>query len=157
MLDINKVIKVFHKKALGGQKVSQSISNPVFRRGENGDVVIAGFVYLYSVDDIRAKKVKRPSKWVTIDIISEEFKEYDCCEKDFCDISFDTYCDLTTESETEFSDEYTNTVAAIFDLVVKKYTETGEFDTELNNVYMYMVLNMVSVGFKDFYKALSNI
>lgn len=157
-LNAKEAIKMFNASALGGQKIPHGVSNPVFHKNENGDYLISAFIFLYNADEIRNKSVKRPSKWMTMDIKTGNIiSEYDCREKDFCNISFETFCDLNPESDTKYSAEYTNQTLAIFDLIIKKYIVTGKFDKELNDAYMYMMLNMVSVGFKEFYKKLNNV
>ena len=157
-INAKEAIKLFNANALGGQKIPHGVSNPVFHKSENGEYLISAFIFLYNAEEIRNKSVKRPAKWMTMDIRTGEIiSEYDCREKDFCDVSFETYCDLNPASDTKYSAEYTNQTLAIFDLIIKKYIMTGRFDKELNDAYMYMMLNMVSVGFKEFYKELNNV
>ena len=135
--NIRSVIKTFQMNALGGRKIPHGVSNPVFRYDENGNLIISAFVYTYSAGEFIA--------------------EYDCGENDFCTASVEAMCDLNAETDTKYSPEYTNQTLAIFDLVLRKYLKTGKFDKELNDAYMYMMLNMVSKGFKEFYRQLNNV
>ncbi len=156
--NIRSVIKTFQLNALGGRKIPHGVSNPVFRYDENRNLIISAFVYTYSAEELRSRSVKRPSKWMAINVQTGEFiAEYDCGEKDFCTASMEAMCDLNAENDTKYSPEYTNQTLAIFDLILRKYLKTGKFDKELNDAYMYMMLNMVSKGFKEFYRQLNNV
>lgn len=153
----HELMKLINKSALGGRKIPHGVSNPVFRKNENGDIVVAAFVYTYSAEELRSKQIKRPSHWITVDIKNGNvIHEYNCAENDFCDIPLDFYCDLNAESDIKFSSEYNKQTLAVFDLILRKYEITGVFDEELNDAYMFMMLRMVSVGFKDMYKQLNN-
>ena len=157
-IDSRNIIKIFQLNALGGKKTPHGVSNPVFRRNDDGNIEVAAFIYLYKADELRSGKLKRPSRWITVDLKNtEHISEFSCLEKDFCDIASDTVCELAPEENTIFSAEYSNQTLAIFDLVLKKYLVTGKFDKELNDAYMDMMLKMVSVGFKPFYRALNNV
>ena len=67
-LHAEEAIKRFNASALGGQNIPHGVSNPVFHKNENGDYVISAFIFFYDADGIRNKSVKRPSKWMTMDI-----------------------------------------------------------------------------------------
>ena len=45
----------------------------------------------------------------------------------------------------------------LLDMLIKTYAETGRVDAELNDAYMYMMMQPVSVGLKPYYKALNQI
>lgn len=156
-LEVKDVIRILKANAVGGKKVPHGVSNPVFRRDENGNIVVAAFVYFYTADDLKNQKVRRPAKWITLDISTGETTAYSCNEKDFCSIKEDFYCELRSETDTKFSKEYCNQTLAVFDLILRKYQITRKFDNELNDAYMYMMLKMVSVGFKELYTQLNSL
>lgn len=153
----NDIMKLINKLALGGRKIPHGVSNLVFRRDENGKIVVAAFIYTYNAEELRSRKIKRPSHWITIDIKNgNAVCEYNCAEDDFCNIPMDSVCDLNAESDIKFSTEYTKQTLAVFDLILRKYQITGIFDEELNDAYMFMMLRMASVGFKEIYRQLNN-
>lgn len=146
------------KSALGGRKIPHGVSNPVFRKMDDGSYAAAAFVFLYSRDDLKNRTVKRPSRWITADIKTGQIiSEYSCKDIDFSSAAADAVCSLDAADSTVYSKEYVDQTLAVFDLIMRKYNATGIFDRELNDVYMYMMLKMVSVGFKEFYRELNKI
>jgi len=156
-LNIRTIIKKFSLGALGGKKIPHGVSNPVFRKNEDGSISAAAFVFVYNKDQIKGRSVPRPKKWMTMDLTTGEITEYDCSVNDFSDLPSDFMCDLNAEDNTAFSEEYKRQTLAVFDLTLKKYLLKNKFDKELNDAYMYMMLRMVSVGFKELYKQLNNV
>ena len=68
-----------------------------------------------------------------------------------------TEVDLKPESKKSFSKEYKTATLMLLDMLIKTYAETGRVDAELNDAYMYMMMQPVSVGLKPYYKALNQI
>ncbi len=152
-----KIMTEFSRNALHGNKIPHGVSNPVFRKADNGEYVACAFIYLYNANELKEKRVKRPSRWISFNLHSGDIVEYDCRERDFSEYPMDMVCDLQAEDDTVFSAEYQKQTLAVFDLILRKYMITGRFDSELNDAYMYMMTRMVSVGFKSFYKDLNKI
>ncbi len=150
-MNVREIMKRFSVSALGGKKIPHGVSNPVFRKNENNEYEACAFIYLYQAKELKEKNIRRPSKWMTMNVRTGDIVEYDCSAKDFSSAAADLMCDLRAEEDTAFSAEYKKQTLAIFDLILKKYLVTGIFDKELNDAYMYMMLRMVSVGFKQFY------
>ncbi len=151
------IMKEFAQAALGGENIPHGVSNPVFRKTENGKYNVCAFIYLYQTQELRDRKIRRPLKWMTLDLNSGEITEYDCMEKDFSDMSMDTLCDLNPEDSTIYSPEYQKQTLAVFDLILKKYLLVKRFDKELNDAYMYMMMRTVPIGFKPFYRDLNEV
>ena len=157
-VNVRWVIQECKRNALGGAKTPHGVSNPVFRKMEDGSYSIAVFIFLYNAEELRSGVVKRPSRWMLMDPVSGEIREeIDCHERDFCTIPLGTPCELKAEDDTPFSKEYKNQTLAVYDLILKKLRITGKFDKELYDAYMYMMLRMVSVGFKECYRQLGTV
>lgn len=157
-LTLRTAMRVLQQNALGGKKVPHGVSNPVLRKMPDGNYVIAAFIYLYKAEELKAKNIPRPSRWLTMDPVSGRFlQEYACTEQDFSDIPLTEFCNLRAADDTVYSREYTETLISAFDTVLRKYRETGRIDLQLYDVYLQMMLKTVSVGFKPLYQQLSNI
>lgn len=157
-INVRSIMRKFAREALGGSKTPHGVSNPVFRRAKDGSYQIAAFVYTYNAQERHDGLVKRPAHWMLLDPVSGKILNHlDCHTDDFCDIPLDTKCPLKAEDATVYSKEYANQTLAIFDLILRKLRITGKFDKELNDVYMYMMLRMVSVGFKECYRQLNQV
>ncbi len=157
LLSIRTIINKFSAAALGGKKIPHGVSNPVFRRNGDGNIEAAAFIFIYNKEQLKSRSVPRPKKWMTMDLSTGEITEHDCSENDFCDLPDDMMCGLDAEENTVFSEEYKRQTLAVFDLTLKKYLVKNKFDKELNDAYMYMMLRMVSVGFKELYTQLNTI
>lgn len=155
IMNVREIMKKFAVSALGGKKIPHGVSNPVFRKSEDGEYNVCSFVYLYQAQELKDKSVRRPTKWMSINLKTGMVTEYNCSDLDFSSAPTETLCDLRADDDTVFSTEYKQQTLAVFDLILKKFLITGRFDKELNDAYMYMMLRMVSVGFKPFYKELN--
>ncbi len=156
-MNVREIMKKFSITALGGRKIPHGVSNPVFRKNENGEYEVCAFIYLYNAQELKDKNIGRPSMWMALNVHSGQITEYECRSNDFSYADSNTKCDLHAEEDMVFSSEYKKQTLAVFDLILKKYLITGRFDKELNDAYMYMMLRMVSKGFKPFYKDLNQV
>ena len=153
-----ELLQTLQREALGGSKTPHRVSNPVFRRRPDGKIVVAAFVWTFTPDELKADRVGRPAYWLTCDVTDgDRIESFSCRENDFCDLPPDAVCDLRPETDEVFSKEYRHQTLAVFDLALRKYQLTGVFDKALSDAYMYMMLRMVSVGFKEPYRQLNHV
>lgn len=157
IINVREIMAKFAASALGGKKIPHGVSNPVFRKDESGAYQVCAFIYQYNAVELRNKSIRRPLRWMSMNLSDGEITEYQCSDKDFSATPEDVMCDLRPEEDTVFSKEYRKQTLAIFDLILKKLLITKCFDQELNDTYMYMMLRMVSIGFKQYYKDLGQI
>lgn len=150
-----EAMRIAGSYALGGVKVPHSVSNPVIRRLDDGKYAIALFVFTFNREQIKSGKANRPLEWLLLNPTNGELIERVLCSnKDFSDDKSECV-ELRASDNTKYSKEYAAITTSIFDTMIKKYTEKNEFDKQLNDVYMYMMTKMVSVGLKSFYKDLN--
>lgn len=154
-LNCKTIINIFNAKALEGRKIPHGVSNPVFRFSADGSLLAAAFIFTYNADQLKAKSIARPGKWIAIDLKTQAVTEYSCNDVDFTTVPVESMCSLNAETDEKFSAEYSKQTLAIFDLILKKYLLTSVFDKQLNDVYMYMMLKPVSTGFKALYRDLN--
>lgn len=152
-----EAMRIAGSYALGGVKVPHSISNPVIRKLDDGKYAIALFVFTFTKEQIKSGKANRPLEWLLLNPTNGELIErVSCNNKDFSDDKSECV-ELRASDNTKYSNEYAAITISIFDTMIKKYIEKNEFDKQLNDVYMYMMTKMVSVGLKSFYRDLNSV
>lgn len=157
ILTLKDVTKSLASYALGGAKIPHGISNPVFRKLEDGTFVIAAFVFTFTKEMLSQNKANAPCEWILINPHDGSLiARYECTNKPFSQES-DSAVDLLPETNAKFSGEYKYYSISIFETILKKYVQKGVFDNELNEAYMYLMLNPISKGLKKYYRDLNNV
>lgn len=152
-----QAIRCFASYALGGAKIPHGVSNPVFRKISDDNYALSAFVFTFTRDMLAEKKSKAPDEWLLINPNNGQLiSRLSCATQNFSNLDNDEV-DLKPEFDIAFSNDYKNATLFLLDLLIKSYAETGRPDTGLNNAYMYMMLQPVSVGLKPYYKALNQI
>lgn len=68
--NLNNVMKYMSKYDLSGSKMPHSVSNPVFRKIENGSYALASFVSTFSREQLKQNTANAPCEWIVIDPIT---------------------------------------------------------------------------------------
>ena len=158
MKEANRLMELINNAAKSEYSLRYGVSNPVFRLDTDGRIKAAAFIFTYTEEELKNRTIRRPTRWLTVDVRNNDLiEEHSCGERDFTGAPMWTRCDLRTETDEKFSDEYTMQTLAVFDLLLRKYKQTGVFDRPLNDAYMFMMLRTVSVGFKDLYRDMNNL
>ena len=156
-LTAKQAMRCFATYALGGAKIPHGVSNPVFRKTGNGKYALSAFVFTFTREMLASDKSKAPTEWILIDPIDGKLiSRISCTSENFSDLN-ETEVDLKPESKKSFSKKYKTATLMLLDMLIKTYAETGRVDAELNDAYMYMMMQPVSVGLKPYYKALNQI
>ncbi len=154
-LTLQEMMKKIGTYALGGAKVPHGVSNPVFRKTEDGTYAVAAFVFTFDREMLKNKTAHAPCEWILVNPADGALlQRISCSEQPFSSCGGDTV-DLRAESDQPFSKEYGMHTISLFDAVLKKYTQQQVFDKGLNDAYMYMMLGPVSVGLKPYYRDLN--
>lgn len=156
-LTARMAIRKFSQYAMGGAKAPHGISNPVFCKMEDGSYALAAFVFTYNGEMIKNKKVKSPSEWILINPNDGALIDrISCATQNFSDLE-DSEIDFGTGEDIIVTDRYKSAALIILNFLIKSYVDTGCLDIGLNNVYMYMVLQVTAAGFRPYYEALNQI
>ena len=105
IMNVRDIMKKFAVSALGGKKIPHGVSNPVFRKSEDGEYKVCAFIYLYQAQELKDKNVRRPTKWMSMDLKTGAVTEYNCSDLDFSGASAEVMGDLRAEEDTVFSAE----------------------------------------------------
>ena len=158
MNEANRLMELINNAVKSESNLRYGVSNPVFRQDTDGRIKVAVFIFTYTEEELKKRMTLRPMRWLTVDVRNHDLiEEHACVDLDFTFAPPWTQCDLRTETDEKFSDEYTMQTLAVFDLLLRKYKLTGVFDRPLNDAYMFMMMRTVSVGFKDLYRDLGSV
>ena len=158
--DLIPAMEVYQKirpLALGGAKVPHGMSNPVLRN-RNGRLCIAFFVYTYTRGELQNGAVRRPSSWITADLVTGELLErIPCSAEDFSDASNTEYFSTQNPNADKATREYYLKTYALLDSVRKTVAETGSFPNDVYAEYMRSMFVAVPPAYHRFYRELSNV
>lgn len=161
---------------VGSKKIDQDIKktflndltdNPNDRRGvsrlviryENGTFYLAAFVFLYTKEEAKEDKLRRPEYYGLFDIESGRLIETrKCKDVEFSKASYDQrYSAVPTSDNKDAQEEYLEKAFDVLDSARQALQETHDpaFYMDYYNSYMKLLLNYVPSGFKRFYKDLS--
>lgn len=155
--NLNDVMRCMSKYALGGSKIPHSVSNPVFRKLENGSYALASFVFTFSREQLNQNTANAPCEWIVIDPITGDLIARNQCSNDAFSNQKEEFVDLKPESSIKFSKEYSAHTINLFNGLLSIYQANHVFDIGLNNAYMFMMLQSVSKGLKPYYNDLNLI
>lgn len=155
--NLNDAMRCMSKYALGGSKIPHSVSNPVFRKLENGSYALASFVFTFSREQLRQNIANAPYEWIVIDSITGELITRNLCSNKAFSNQKDDFVDLKPESSIKFSKDYSAYTINLFNGLLSIYQTNHIFDIGLNNAYMFMMLQPVSKGLKPYYNDLNLI
>ena len=157
MTDINTLLKNLKMACLGGAKIPHSMSNPVIRV-ENGQPVVAVFVYVYKKENLIEKKMPRPLSWIIADIeTGKVITEYKCSEKDFTSAPFGSLYDLNDPNKRIPTKDDFKRIYGMFDLLRAQCLEQGTCTLDMEEEYLNSVLDVTPSSYRNFYKDLTGL
>lgn len=143
--------------ALGGVKIPHGISNPVLRKRDSR-ICIAFFVYTYTRGDLQNGAIRRPTSWITTDLVTGEILDrIQCADEDFSDASFTEYFSTNNPNAGKSTKEYYQSVYALLDSIRKTILENDSFPKDAYAEYMRSILEIVPPAYHRFYWELSNV
>ena len=143
--------------ALGGVKIPHGISNPVLRKQDN-KICIAFFVYTYTRGDLQNGAIRRPTSWITTDLVTGEIRDrIQCADEDFSDASFTEYFSTNNPNAGKSTKEYYQSVYALLHSIRKTIIEKDSFPIDAYAEYMRSILEIVPPAYHRFYWELSNV
>ena len=143
--------------ALGGVKIPHGISNPVLRKRDSR-ICIAFFVYTYTRGDLQNGAIRRPTSWITTDLVTGAILDrIQCADEDFSDASFTEYFSTNNPNAGKSTKEYYQSVYASLDSIRRTIIEKDSFPKDAYAEYIRSILEVVPPAYHRFYWELSNV
>lgn len=157
LIPVMDVYQKIRPLALGGVKIPHGISNPVLRKRDSR-IYIAFFVYTYTRGDLQNGAIRRPTSWITTDLVTGEILDrIQCADEDFSDASFTEYFSTNNPNAGNSTKEYYQRVYALLDSIRKTIIENDSFPKDAYAEYMRSILEVVPSAYHRFYWELSNM